>query len=94
MSAFTRTELDKLIEQQNDRIRAKVNLLRLKQVQRERLEAELICLKDEIEGLEKLVQALTKTRDDDADIEIMQGLNFKKRRTCGRRKPYDKLGCS
>lgn len=94
MSDYTRGELDKLIENQDVRLHAKVNELRLRHVHRERIEAELISLKEEIKGIEELIAALTRTRDEDADRDIMQGLKLQKRRKTRGRKPYDKLGCS
>jgi hypothetical protein len=85
-------ELARLVEEQEKKIHAQINELRFKYMQRERMEGEIVALKESIAAAEEVVRLLEKTREDEEDRQILLGLQLKGQKR-GRIKRH-KLSCS
>lgn len=85
MEEYTRIELEKLIQNQIAKVKQLEFDLRNKQIYREKIEAEIVTLKDEIEKIEGFVKMLEGIIIDEEDRVIMFGLKMTRRLKRGRK---------
>lgn len=85
MEEYTRIELEKLIQNQVAKVKQLEFDLRNKQIYRERIEAEIVTMKDEIGKIEGFVKLLEGIITDEEDRVIMFGLKLKRSLKRGRK---------
>ena len=87
MAEYTSEALDKVIKEQRAKIDAQIYSLRLKCVQRERIEAEIVELKDSMQKAEDFIKLMQGIQDDKEDKAICEGIKLERKRKRGRGKP-------
>jgi len=80
MAEYTQDALEKVIKDHQNKIHSLVQTLRLKHIQRERLEAEIVELNGEIEKADNFVKLMQTIQDGIEDRVIAAGLKTQKRR--------------
>ena len=83
MAEYTQDELEKVIKDHQEKLTAKIYALRLKNVQRERIENEIFEAKDEIKKIEDFIKLMSNIQNGAEDKIISAGL---KKRTNGRKR--------
>jgi hypothetical protein len=83
MAEYTHDTLDKVIKEQEEKIHSYVQTLRLKHVQRERLESEIVGLKSTIQEAEDFVKLMQGIQNAKEDKEIVDGLKAQRRKKRG-----------
>ena len=90
----TKDRLKSLINEYDEKIHQKENELRNKQVQRERIEAELVSIKGDLENLEKFKKEIAKLLDSDEDKIIEKGIKSQRslsRPSASTRTPFSRF---
>jgi acetolactate synthase small subunit len=85
MTEYTQDALAKVIKDHQEKVHSLTQALRLKHVQRERTEAEIVELKGEIEKAEDFVKLMQTLQNGIEDKVIATGLRTMKRRKNARR---------
>lgn len=85
MTEYTQEALEKVIKDHQEKVHSLTQALRLKHVQRERLESEIVELKGEIEKADDFVKLMQDIQNGVEDKVIANGLRTMKRRKGGKR---------
>jgi hypothetical protein len=80
MTEYTQEALEKVIKDHQEKVHSLIQALRLKHVQREKLESEIVELKGEIEKADDFVKLIQTIQDGIEDKVIATGLKTMKRR--------------
>jgi ubiquinone biosynthesis protein UbiJ len=80
MTEYTQDALEKVIKDHQEKVHSLVQALRLKHIQRERLESEIVELKGEIEKADDFVTLMQAIQNGIEDKLITAGLKTMKRR--------------
>lgn len=85
MTEYTQEALEKVIKDHQEKVHSLIQALRLKHVQRERLESEIVELKGEIEKADDFVKLMQDIQNGVEDKFIANGLKTMKRRKSDKR---------
>jgi hypothetical protein len=80
MTEYTQDALEKVIKDHQEKVHPLIQALRLKRIQRERLESEIVELKGEIEKADDFIKLMTAIQDGIEDKVISAGLKTMERR--------------
>ena len=80
MTEYTQDALEKVIKDHQEKVHSLIQALRLKHIQRERLESEIVELKGEIEKADDFIKLMQAIQDGIEDKVIATGLKTMKRR--------------
>jgi hypothetical protein len=80
MTEYTQDALEKVIKDHQEKIHSQIQALRLKHIQRERIESEIVELKGEIEKADDFVKLMQAIQNGIEDKVIATGLKTMKRR--------------
>jgi len=86
MAEYAQVALEKVIKEQKEKIDTMIYTLRLRRVQRERLEGEIIEIQGDIVKAEDFMKLMQQLQNDSEDRLICSGIKEQRKKKRGRTK--------